>query len=269
MKYLTILPPKKLAGFVRSFWTLENEASPDKPYIHRVMADGCAEMVFHYQTRFDEIFSRDNTETSFHSGLHSQAQHFRRFIVHQPFGIFGVYLYPFALPMLFSMPSDALSNEMPDLQTLMGDEGKFLEESIMVAKNNDERVLILCKFLEKRITKNYHEEPAVFSTIRHIIHNKGIASIQKLADQSCLSTRQFERKFKAFSGFSPKLYARIVRFQSAMEMYGDQEKSLTAIAYDSGYYDQSHFIHDFKEFSGLHPKSFFSGKTEDTAYRDV
>ena len=269
MKYLTIQPPPELARFVRSFWTLEDDVNPDKPYIHRVMADGCAEMIFHYQTPFDEIFSKGKTETSFHSGLHGQARHFRRFIVRQNFGIFGVYLYPFALPLLFSMPSDELSNEMPDLQTLLGDEGKFLEEKMMLAKNNEERVVIISDFLKKRITKNYREEPAVFSTISYIIRTKGFANVQQLADQSFLSTRQFERKFKAFFGFSPKLYSRIIRFQSALEMYGDQEKSLTEIAYDCGYYDQSHFIHDFKEFSGQHPKSFFSGKAEGVEYRDA
>lgn len=269
MKYLTIAPPLKLAKFIRFFWILEDEVDIGKPYIHRVMADGCAEMIFHYQTPFDEIFVSDKIETSFHSGLHGQSQHFRRFIVRQNFGIFGVYLYPFALPLLFSMPSDELTNEMPDLPTLLGFDGADLEERMMLAKNNEERVAIISGFLEKRIAKNYHEEPAVFSTISYIIHTKGIANVQQLAEQSCLSTRQFERKFKAFSGFSPKLYSRIIRFQAAMNMYGNAEKSLTEIAYECGYYDQSHFIHDFKEFSGQHPKLFFSGKAEGAEYREA
>lgn len=269
MKYLTINPPPKLAKFVRSFWILEDEVHPGKPYIHRVMADGCAEMIFHYQTAFDEIFDNDKIETSFHSGLHGQSQYFRRFIVRQNFGIFGVYLYPFVLPLLFSMPSNELSNEMPDLPTLLGKEGLILEERMMLAKNNEERVRIISEFLERRIGKNYLDEPAVFSTISYIIKTKGIANVQQLAEKSCLSTRQFERKFKTFSGFSPKLYSRIVRFQSALNMYGNAEKSLTEIAYECGYYDQSHFIHDFKEFSGQHPGLFFSGKAEGAEYREA
>ncbi|GLU52974.1 AraC family transcriptional regulator [Dyadobacter frigoris] len=232
------------------------------------MADGCAEMIFHYQTPFDEIFSEDKIETSFHSGLHGQSQNFRRFIVRRNFGIFGVYLYPFALPFLFSIPSDELSNEMPDLPTLMGNEGKILEEKIMLAETNEKRVEIISGFLEKKIARNYRHEPAVFSTICNIIETNGIANVQQMAEQSFLSTRQFERKFKAFSGFSPKLYSRIVRFQSTLNMYGDSEKSLTEIAYECGYYDQSHFIHDFKEFSGQHPRFFFSGKAEGAEYRD-
>lgn len=269
MKYFTISPPPKLSGFVRCFWVLEDEVTSEKPYVHRVMADGCAEMIFHYQTPFDEIFSKDKVETSFHSGVHGQSQNFRRFIVYQNFGIFGVYLYPFAIPFLFSIPSDELSNEMPDLPTLMGNEGKFLEEKIMMAESNEKRVEIITGYIEKKIARNYRHEPAVFSTICNIIQTRGIANVQQLAEQSFLSTRQFERKFKAFSGFSPKLYSRIVRFQSALNMYGDSKKSLTEIAYECGYYDQSHFIHDFKEFSGQHPRHFFSGKAEGAEYRDV
>jgi len=269
MNYLTLTPPPELARFVRLFWILEADVKSEEPYIHRVMADGCAEMIFHYQTPFDEIFSDNKVETSFHSGVHGQSQHFRRFVVNQSFGIFGVYLYPYAIPLLFSIPSDELSNEMPDLPTLLGNEGRILEEKMMLAKNNDERIRIVSDFLKKRIAKNYCEEPAVFSTISYIIQSKGMTNVKELAEQSFLSTRQFERKFKTFSGFSPKLYTRIVRFQSALAMYGDSENSLTEIAYLCGYYDQSHFIHDFKEFSGQHPRFFFSGKAEGNEYRNA
>jgi len=89
-----------------------------------------------------------------------------------------------------------------------------------------------------------------------------------LANDYFLSERQFERQFRKFSGFSPKLFSRIVRFQSALTQYGNNEKSLTEIALETGYYDQSHFIHDFKEFSGYHPKQYFSGNSGAIEWRD-
>ncbi len=81
--------------------------------------------------------------------------------------------------------------------------------------------------------------------------------------------RQFERKFKQFSGFSPKLFSRIIRFQSAIKKYDDKKMPLTEIAYECGYYDQSHFIHDFKEFSGYSPMQYFSGKAEGVEYKEL
>ncbi|HTD40430.1 MAG TPA: helix-turn-helix domain-containing protein, partial [Mucilaginibacter sp.] len=76
------------------------------------------------------------------------------------------------------------------------------------------------------------------------------------------------RKFKIYSGFSPKMYLRLTRLQNALKQYG-HDKTLTQIAYECGYYDQSHFIHDVKAFTGYHPGFYFSGNAEGTEYRNI
>lgn len=131
MKYFTFNPPPSLASFVRYYWALEHEVSGESPYFHRTMADGCAEFIFHYKGRFDEILTNDATELSFTSGIHGPSQRFRRFVISEDFGIFGVYLYPFAIPALFGIPSTEISNEMPDLVTFLGKPGAELEESTL------------------------------------------------------------------------------------------------------------------------------------------
>jgi len=263
MNYYTIAPSKTLSAYVRFFWVLES----DEPYCHRSMADGCAEMVFHYKGSFDEITVTGQIERSFDAGLHGPAQNYHRFITDKSFGIFGVYLYPFAIPQLFSIPASELSDQMPDLASLLGADGRELEEKIIMAETNLQRVAILSSYLEKKL-KNVTSHRAVVSVINAIIHSKGLMPVDELAKRSFLSTRQFERNFKAFSGFSPKLYSRIIRFQMATQNYGASHKTLTDIAYDCGYYDQSHFIHDFKQFSGYHPKQYFSGKAEGVEWKD-
>ncbi|KQS33319.1 helix-turn-helix domain-containing protein [Dyadobacter sp. Leaf189] len=269
MHYYTILPPPDLAAYIRCFWVLEHEVSACKPYFHKTMADGCAELIFHYQGRFDEIAQSGKTALSFTSGLSGPSSQFRRFCIGESFGIFGVYLFPFALPGLFKIPACELVNEMPDLQTLLGKKGEELEEQMMLAENNEVRVAIMCRFLRRCLLKSAQPEPAAFAMINQVIQNNGLTSVAGLAAQNNLSIRQLERKFKTFSGFSPKLFSRIVRFHTAMNAYGDRNKSLTEIAYEAGYYDQSHFIHEFKAFSGEHPGSYFSGNSEATEYRDV
>lgn len=269
MKYFTIPPSADLARYVRFFWVLEHDLADSKPYFHRTMADGCAEMVFHFKGLFDEILRSNETERSFRSGIHGQSRSFRRFVIGQDFGIMGVYLYPYAIPALFGISAAELSNQMPDLTTFLGREGAELEERVMLAGDHARRVEIISDFLRKCIRSRDVHEPAVFSVIGSVIRSNGLARIPDLAAQSFLSTRQFERKFLAFSGFSPKLFSRIIRFHSALNEYGSKEKSLTEIAYECGYYDQSHFIHDFKAFSGEHPKTYFSGEAEGMGYRDV
>ncbi|HEX2898290.1 MAG TPA: helix-turn-helix domain-containing protein [Bacteroidia bacterium] len=84
-----------------------------------------------------------------------------------------------------------------------------------------------------------------------------------------ISMRQLERTFKDHAGFSPKTYARILRFQSTTKEYGNTHKTLTDIALDCGYYDQAHFIHDFRQFSGYAPGDYFFGKPEGIEYRET
>lgn len=268
MQYYTIAPPKSLAGYVRHFWVLEGNVDVGQPYIHRCLADGCPELLFHYKGRFDRLHG-DTTAHCFNSGIQGQSQEFKRFLVNSDFGMFGVYLYPFAIPELFGLASPEMANQMPGLDLVFGKTARELEEKMMLATDNLERFSIVCAFLESKLPVSEKSPPGVKETIRHIILTKGIANVSELAERNFLSTRQFERHFKTLSGFSPKLFSRIIRFQAATAEFDHKEKSLTEIAYDCGYYDQSHFIHDFKAFSGHHPKQYFSGKSEASIFRDL
>lgn len=268
MIFQTFIPPTTLRAYVRFFWVLEGELEKGKSYVHRTLADGCPELLFHYKGRFDKIGTDGKTDKSFISGIHGQSQQFGRFIIDQSFGIFGVYLYPFTVPELFGIPATEVSGQMPDLYSFLGREGNVLEERIMLANDNAERIEIVAHFLEQRLRKISHAVPGAFRAIYDIIQTRGLVSVGALSDKYCLSVRQFERKFKASAGFSPKLYTRIIRFSAAVNEYRNKEKLLTEIAHDCGYYDQSHFIHDFKQFSGFHPKVFFSGKAEGTDWME-
>jgi AraC-like DNA-binding protein len=157
---------------------------------------------------------------------------------------------------------------MIDLKSLLGSEANELEEKVMLAINNNLRIKIISEFLESRLIEEKKQPPGVFETIKYIIQTKGTINVEELAQQSFRSTRQFQRSFKQFSGFNPKLFSRIIRFQTALDEYSNKGKSLTEIAFECGYYDQSHFIQDFKEFSGHNPKEYFSGKTETTEWKD-
>jgi len=232
------------------------------------MADVCAELVFHYNGQFNELIAGES-HPSYISALQGPSTQVRRFKINKPFGMFGVYLYPYSIPLFFGIPASDLSNNMPDLTTLLGEEGLVLEERMMLAATNNERIRIITEFLEQRLIKNEQQQHAVFSSIHFIIQSKGRLKIEEIADQYFISERQFERKFKEFAGLSPKLFSRIVRFQAACEQFGEPFSSLTSISYECGYYDQSHFIHDFKEFSGHHPKHYFSGMAEGTEWKNA
>jgi AraC-like DNA-binding protein len=267
--FYTLAPSALLSGYVRFFWVFEGDASAGKPYIHRSMADCCAEIVFNYRARLDPLESGSHPGSSFYSGIHGPTQTFRRFAANDNFGIFGAYIYPFAIPLFFGTPCKALHNQLLDIQSLLGSRGLELEEKIMNAKNHLERKEILSSFLEQQLIRNLQPASSIILSMNNIIHSGGTMNIGELAKESFLSRRQFGRRFREYSGLSPKLFSRITRFQTTLEEYGKKHKSLTGIAYDCGYYDQSHFIKDFIEFSGFQPSHYFSGMApEGTAWKD-
>ena len=268
MQYYTIQPSEVLKPYVRCFWVFEHELSLNEPsYVYRSVADGCAEIVFHYIGVFDDITGNTNP-ASYRSGLQSQTSQYSRFIIHEDFGLFGAYLYPYAIPRMFGLPAEETTNTQLDLQLLLGEEGKFLEEKIMLAADNAQRVNILSAFLEKQLHKQQMLEKNMMLAVRYAIYDATGVNVNELASKFSLSTRQFDRKFKIYSGFSPKMYLRLTRLQNALKQYGGN-KSLTRIAYECGYYDQSHFIHDVKTFTGYHPGFYFSGNAEGTEYRNI
>lgn len=264
MKYTVINPSANLQNYIRFFWVLES----DEPYTHYSLASVCPELLFHYDGQFEELLKNDKKEKSFTAGIHAQTFSPRKFHIDKGFGIFGAYLYPHTIPLLFNLPARELTNHMPGLNELLKDGGDELEEKIAIASNNTQRVKITEQFVERKLSVNFKNPLPVFDCIQFIIKNKGMVKVNDLAKEYYLSERQFERQFQQFSGFNPKIFSRIVRFQSAMSQYGNVTKSLTDIAYECGYYDQSHFIHDFKEFSGHHPKYYFSGNSDATKWRD-
>lgn len=265
MIYFTIPPPETLKAFVRCFWVLEHDfGETESSYVYRSIADSCVELVFHYRGPFGELTDTYQPR-NWRSGIHFQTNCYTRFETKESFGIFGAYLYPFAIPWLFKTPSDETSNELLGLDTFMGREGQELEEKIMLAAGNAERAEILSRFLEKKLLCASLKEPNMAAAVKHVIHAKPLLTVSSLADAFNLSTRQFDRKFKAYAGFGPKSYLRLVRLNNAIKWH-KTGKSLTQIAYECGYYDQSHFIHDVKAFTGYHPGFYFSGKAEGTEY---
>ncbi|WP_307726865.1 helix-turn-helix domain-containing protein [Parapedobacter pyrenivorans] len=264
MRYHSIPPGKKLSDFIRYFWVLESES----PYTHHSMADVCPELLFHYRGRFDEIFEGGITEKSFISGIQGQCCQTRKFQINRSFGIFGVYFYPHAIPLVFDVPTVEFTGEMVSLDTWSRNWGSMLESRVMEAANNAERIKILSDFVVGRLARHHSPKRPVFQAINDIIHCQPKTNVKQLAANYCLSERQFERQFQQFAGMPPKLFCRITRFHWAMSYYGGRKIKLTDIAAECGYYDQSHFIHDFKHFSGCHPRQFFTGDTDATSWRD-
>ncbi len=110
--------------------------------------------------------------------------------------------------------------------------------------------------LEQHLSKEQPEPSCIDSLVRRIELSRGTVSIQTHADELYKSRRQLERIFKATVGISPKLYSQITRFRCASTLIQNSSLSLSQIANELRYTDQSHMSNEFRRFSCISPSSF-------------
>ncbi len=156
--------------------------------------------------------------------------------------------------LLGKMPLTHVLDEAVDAESIMGKEIHSILQALMDSGNFREMIQVVETFLLKKYQKTkLNIEP--IDKINHLFTlSNAYQSLDYLASQSCLSIRQFERKFKERVGISPKLFTRLVRFNYAFEMKDQQpQKDWIDIALEFGYADYQHMAKDFKQFAGVTP----------------
>ncbi|WP_206669650.1 helix-turn-helix domain-containing protein [Algibacter amylolyticus] len=126
------------------------------------------------------------------------------------------------------------------------------------ANNTNERIELAEAFLLKRLTDKNTIDSIVKSTVETIFETNGQFSVTELSKQNNINRRQLTRKFSSTIGLSPKQLSKTIRIQNTLKTLLNKDvPSLTDLAYENEYFDQAHFIKDFKEFTGLTPKEFY------------
>jgi AraC-like DNA-binding protein len=264
--YKFIQPPESLKNYVKFFWVGDIMLDTDHSFTHLAIANSKPELLFRYAGDYITTDYSGKESKVFSAGLFGQTNQYKEYkAISKNSGFLGVRFYPHALPALFNIISSEVSNDSIDITTLLGNEGTNLEDKILEADNADDRISLVIQFLETRIKYLNTKYQSIENAIRVIHHCKGQILMPSLISNSCLSERQFERSFKELAGFSAKAYTKIVRFESAVEAFENKspnsKKSLTDLALDFGYYDQPHFNHEFKIFTGKTPSAYFNFKS--------
>ena len=146
------------------------------------------------------------------------------------------------------------------MQDLAKNESIELKDKLFNSKNNKQRITHLENFLIKRLVFNKDFDRVEYA-IKIIENAKGQIKTQNLAQEVCLGIKQFERVFSKHVGLNPKKFLSIVRFQNVIQMKKKyKDANMYQLAFDNGYYDQSHFIHDFNNLTDLTPHAFFNDR---------
>lgn len=132
-----------------------------------------------------------------------------------------------------------------------------LREQLTAATTDLERLQTAELFLIAQL-REVSTDPLVNAAITAIRQSQGAIRIKDLAARLNTSHSPLEKRFRRIVGTSPKKFAAIVRLQNLIQLA--PATSLTETGYQAGYYDQAHFIRDFKNFTGETPEKFFSKK---------
>jgi AraC-like DNA-binding protein len=172
------------------------------------------------------------------------------------FDVFTIHFQPSGLHRLFRASMAEFADHAHDARSALGPMVAEIEEQIAGARGFPERVSAANAFLARRLE---HASPndAIASIANRLFSEHGALRVDNAAKAAGLSIRQFERRFLENVGLSPKQYARIVRFNDALEAKLAEPKRLwTDIAHACGYFDQMHLIHDFACFASESPTAF-------------
>lgn len=162
--------------------------------------------------------------------------------------------HPGGLFRLMGVPMHEMIDDHYDAEDVFGKSMKEVNEQLHEAESNLDIKNIIERFLLDQLYRMKPILPFDLAMLELFKHTHP-TSIEQVASLACLSVRQFERVSRQRIGLSPKLFARIVRFSKAYRMREENASlSWTDIAHRCGYFDQMHFIRDFKIFTGTTPK---------------
>ncbi len=252
MIFNRIDPSPELSRIIKEFWIYENPSN--SPEIQKIIPDGFSEIIIHYGdpyrinlTGLWELQSRllfsNQISTFFHLENTGTS------------AMIGMKLFPEAGHRLFNLDMSDFTDRVVDLEEFLNDESsisKLTSEEYSTA----ERIKTLEQWVKDRISTKSDNIKKIEIVTDLIFEANGMIEIQSLAEVVEISIRQLERLFKKINGTTIKFFARIVRFNYIFHLMKNKELTWIQVALKSGYFDQSHFIKNFKEFTGEEPTNY-------------
>lgn len=260
----TYVPRPPLAAFVDKFWLYEGYELPHRKE-HR-LPDGSMEMVINLREDTIRIYHQQNHE-QFQSlgGSVLCGAHTEYFVIDtaSQASVIGIHFKPGGAFPFFKLPADELLNLHVSLDTIVGETANDLRNKLLDAKTTETKFHILEQLLQTNVVWPLVRHPAVGFALKEFQSLLYARTISDLTEQIGISPRHFIRMFRKEVGMTPKQFCRVRRFQEALCLISmGQQIEWAEIALTCGYFDQSHFNHDFRVFSGFNPSAYLMNRSE-------
>jgi AraC-like DNA-binding protein len=265
MRSFTYIPQQPLSDFVDLYWFYDGYF-PGSHKKERLMPDGSVELVINLKQDEARIYDRENLDQCVRlSGAVLCGPHSSFFVIDtaQQDSVIGVHFKPGGAFPFFKMPASELHNLHVSLEDLWGREAGLLRQRLLESQTPGKKFQVLEECLLARAFRPLQRHRAVDCALGLFRNIHTAPAMADLADQLGMSSRRFIQLFSHEVGLTPKLFARVRRFQQVLQQIRKgAEFSWADMAARCGYYDQAHFIHDFKEFSGINPTTYLAQKID-------
>ncbi len=257
MNTYNIAPISPLRPFLKNIWIIEHDGRD--LHNEKMTPFGCMDLVFIHKNRI-QVEASD-------SGLFGEDQVLVSGQITQPYHmkfegettIVGFGFYPHTAHLMLGLSAHHMTDRIVRLEEVLRI-AKSLEESLATITTLEEKIQEAQNFILEQIDTHYctnsRARYLTFS-LRKIVASKGTIDIGQLAKELNCSTRYIQNLFKEYVGISPRLYGKVIKFMRTLDHKLEQHENFTDLGLKMGYFDQSHFIRDFKRFTGLTPTSFF------------
>lgn len=251
MEYLQKEVDGSLADTVKWFWTIASD-DPDSQK-QKIIPDGYPEIIFHYGDPYEVNISGswEKQSQSLLAGQLSSFFYLRNTGVSR---MFAIKLQPWTLHALFEISAVELLDRVIDVpeQKIHPIWKKIYH--IATSEHSFERKCLEIEDLLSEVPMNV-PEPTQNAT-KKILEKNGLVNIHELAGEIGAGERTLERQFQTHIGLSPKKYSRIIRHSYIFRIVNEKPNNWAQVAYQAGFYDQTHFIRDFQEFTGEDPSKY-------------
>ncbi len=250
-------PCRELEPYISCYWLVafngtREQAAKLKPQKTVLIPDGGASLIFNINP------SQNYQAASLWGVMEHPAIVYNQLSMSQgKMRTFGVDFKPSGLYRFCNIPMQQFRNVSPRLESISASLFNELDFRIFMARSIGEQIVLMDSFLLELLIKKNPIPSLINRALEKITNTNGNILIRKLADDFSLSERHLNRMFHEYIGLAPKTICRITRLRKVIQCCREESQTdFVMAAYDSGYFDQSHFIKDFKEFCGCTPERF-------------
>lgn len=262
MNFKQFSPSSLLKPYIRYYYLFESDN--DSAFADTVFPSGDMEMIFnlghgiweasasnsYYKTPPIELWGQITKPLAIRSkGKHT---------------MLGIKFFTHSAAYFLDEEMGIFNDRVYDVYEIAGADIKILHQQLLENSDMATRLHFIEEFLLKKLINNQRKIfkiDKVADMLTTLKIDSSEQNLSQIASKHNVTPRYLHKLINQYTGLSPKFYTKIRRFQHSLKLISNNNQPFTTIAYSCGYFDQSHFIRDFKSFTGITPSAYLDNIT--------